>query len=175
MSQARQQGIDAARIVILFGGCKLQPRCDVLMLGNLFIMNLMNRNSSAIHVSYREHGATHSPALAHVVFSPQLYRRDADLSESYTCSMEFEAVMIVAAGRLRQNPSAVTAIHNNLPFLFSFQSYNTWQLYPELDQNTKEKKPPPRKSQAQKQKSLSRLSKHHHPWHLPIQSRKTSC
>lgn len=24
-------GIDAARIVILFGGCKLQPRCDVLI------------------------------------------------------------------------------------------------------------------------------------------------
>lgn len=89
-------GIDAARIVILFGGCKLQPRCDVLMLGHLFIMNSMNRNPSAIHTTCSEHGATHSAALAHVVFSPQLYWRDADLSESYTCSMEFEAVMIVA-------------------------------------------------------------------------------
>lgn len=33
----------------------------------------MNRNPSAIHATCSEHGATHSPALAHVVFSPQLY------------------------------------------------------------------------------------------------------
>lgn len=108
-------------------------------------MNLMNQKPSAVHATCSEDGATHthSAALAHVVFSPQLYQRDADLSESYTCSMEFEAVNDGRAGRLCQNPSAVTAIHNHLPLLSSFQSHNTWQLHsepaPELDQNTKQR------------------------------------
>lgn len=108
-------------------------------------MNLMNRNPSAIHTICSEHGATHSPALAHVVFNQQLYRRDADLSESYTGSMEFEAVMIVAkvdsARILLPSPRSTTTYLPTSAFQLPLTQYLA--TVPRARPEHREKKKPP--------------------------------